>query len=132
MKVSPKDMPKVMILCLFIVGTLIFIGSTLMNHSKEVAQEKAAPAAPNITSGRGTRVSSLEPNPADPQQYLEQLQEWSKPPTAPLGNPDPFREVLARDIMMSLQSQHSRGGGMPRPHISGNGSFGPGTGAFDP
>jgi hypothetical protein len=132
MKVSPKDMPKVLILCLLIVGTLIFISMTLMNHSKEVAQEKAPPAAPDITAGQGTRVSSLEPNPANPQQYLEQLQEWSNPPTAPMGNPDPFREVLPRDIMMSLRSQHDNRGGMPRPQISGNGTFGPGTGAFDP
>lgn len=124
-------MPKVMILCLLIVGTLIFIGVTLSNHKKDVAQENAPTVAPNITAGPGTRTAALEPT-ANPQQYLEQLQEWSNPPTAPMGNPDPFREVLPRDIMMSLQAQHSNRGSMPPRQISGNGSFGPGTGAFDP
>jgi len=129
MKISPKDMPKVLILCLFILGTFIFIGVTLMNHGKEVAQ-KPASTAPDITAGKGTRVSALEPN-ADPQQYLEQLQEWSNPPTAPAGNPNPFREVLPRDIMMSLQAQHENRS-MPPRQISGNGTFGPGTGVVDP
>jgi hypothetical protein len=101
MKVSQKDMPKVMLLVILIGGCLVFIGATVLNRKPETAEKKAPP---NLLLGNPTQVAAIEPVVSD-QQYVEQIEEWSKPPIAPQG--DPFRMVLSQDIMKSLNYMRS-------------------------
>jgi len=134
MKVSPKDMPKVILLVAGIIIAVVIIGSTLTKHSADVAKEAADKAAkpqtsPDLVAGNPVRTAALEPA-ASPQQYVEQIENWSKPPTAQV-NGTPFREVLPRDIQRSLMAQRNQRGSVPNP-IAGSGGFGPGTGRFDP
>jgi len=128
MKVSPKDMPKAFLMVVVIVGLFVYIGSTLSKHSSEAAAEKKAATAPapNLVAGDPSRTAALEPQ-ATPQQYVEQIESWSKPPAAPQG--DPFREVLPRDILNSMRQQAQN----RTPVRDINGSFGPGSSVgFDP
>lgn len=121
MKVSPKDMPKIMMLVILIGGCLVYIAATLMNRPAEPTA-KAPVRNNNIVAGNPTQTAAIEPS-ASPEQYVQQIEEWSKPPTALSAN-DPFREVLPRDIMRSLQAQKNQRGSSPRAEISGH-SFGP-------
>ena len=129
MKVSPKDMPKVLMLVVLIGGCLIYIFAILMNRKPSPSEPPVAQGAPapNIVAGTPQQTAALEPQ-VSPEQYKEQIEEWSKPPTAPVtGNP--FRAVLPRDIAAGIANQ--RANRLPNRQISGTG-FGPGTGAVDP
>ena len=128
MKVSPKDMPKAIILLIAIGCFFIYIATTLLNHSK--AQSAENTPAPNLLAGSPVRTAAVEPTAATPQQYAEEIEAWSRPPTAVAAG-NPFRMVLSRDIMNSLAQQRNERGAMPPRQINGTG-FGPGTGAFDP
>jgi hypothetical protein len=136
MKVSPKDMPKVVLLVAGIIIAVVIIGSTLTKHGSDVAKETAdkaakAAATSNIVSGQPVQTAALEPS-ASPQQYVEQIENWSKPPTAQVTG-SPFREVLPRDIARSLSEQRNLRGSVPNPIGGGANGFGPGFhGGFDP
>jgi len=117
MKVAQKDMPKVMLLVILIGGCLIYIGVTVLNTRKAAAAEAAQKSESASFVGTPTQVAALEPT-ASPQQYVEQIESWSKPPAAPIG--DPFREVLPQDILRSINAQKSHQPA-PAPQITGNG-----------
>jgi hypothetical protein len=100
MKVSPKDMPKVMLLVVLIGGCLIYIGSLLLNRPAETVRKAAPPR--EIMAGQPTQTAALEPMATD-QQYVEQIESWGRPPVAPQG--EPFRMVLSQDIIDAMRRQ---------------------------